>query len=138
VNAPSTCELVLEPADNERLAVLCGPLDEHLRQIETRLSVGVHRRGNVFLIEGARAADAGRILEHLYGGGGRRITPRDVHLAIQESGMAEDATGADADHGEVKVATPRPDPGPWREPSRLSRVDPHRGPHLRNWAGRYR
>ena len=71
------------------------------------MSVGVHRRGNVFLIEGARAADAGRILEHLYGGGGRRITPRDVHLAIQESGMAEDATGADADHGEVKVATHR-------------------------------
>ncbi len=106
MNAPATCELVLEPVDNERLAVLCGPLDEHLRQIESRLSVGVHRRGNVFLIEGVRAHDAARILEGLYGGGGRRITPRDVHLAIQESGMLED-TQAATDHGEVKVTTHR-------------------------------
>jgi phosphate starvation-inducible PhoH-like protein len=107
MNAPATRELVLEPADNERLAILCGPLDEHLRQIETRLSVGIHRRGNVFHIEGVRAADASRILEDLYGSGGRRISPRDVHLAIQESGMREEDAEASADHGEVKVTTHR-------------------------------
>jgi phosphate starvation-inducible PhoH-like protein len=107
MSAAVTRELVLEPADNERLAILCGPLDEHLRQIETRLAVGVHRRGNVFRIEGARADDAARILNDLYGEGARRITPRDVHLAIQESGMTEDDEDLQADHGEVKVTTHR-------------------------------
>ena len=99
-------ELVLEPADNTRLAMLCGPLDEHLRQIEARLLVSVHRRGNVFQIEGDRAVDAERILSSLYGQGARDITPRDVHLSIQESGMTEDAA-AQQDPGEVKVTTHR-------------------------------
>jgi phosphate starvation-inducible PhoH-like protein len=107
VSAAAVRELVLDPADNERLAVLCGPLDEHLRQIESRLSVTVHRRGNVFRIEGERAGDAARILESLYSGGGRRITPRDVHLAIQESGMPEEPVTGEADQGEVKVTTHR-------------------------------
>jgi phosphate starvation-inducible PhoH-like protein len=107
VSAAAVRELVLDPADNERLAVLCGPLDEHLRQIESRLSVTVHRRGNVFRIEGARAGDAARILESLYSGGGRRITPRDVHLAIQESGMPEEPAVGEAEQGEVKVTTHR-------------------------------
>ena len=31
----------LEPADNERLANLCGPLDEHLRELERRLAVTI-------------------------------------------------------------------------------------------------
>jgi phosphate starvation-inducible PhoH-like protein len=107
VSAAAVRELVLDPADNERLAVLCGPLDEHLRQIESRLSVTVHRRGNVFRIEGERAGDAARILESLYSGGGRRITPRDVHLAIQESGMPEEPAVGEAEQGEVKVTTHR-------------------------------
>jgi phosphate starvation-inducible PhoH-like protein len=31
--------IVLEPADNIRLANLCGQFDEHLRQIERRLDI---------------------------------------------------------------------------------------------------
>ncbi|MEI6458836.1 MAG: PhoH family protein [Pseudomonadota bacterium] len=107
MNAPTTCELVLTPSDNERLAVLCGPLDEHLRQIESRLEVTIHRRSNVFRIDGARAVDAGRILEQLHASRGRRVTPQDVHLAIQERGMSTEISDEDADHGEVKVATHR-------------------------------
>ncbi|HPE74360.1 MAG TPA: phosphate starvation-inducible protein PhoH, partial [Candidatus Competibacter sp.] len=34
--APQFRDLLLEPADNARLANLCGHLDEHLRQIERR------------------------------------------------------------------------------------------------------
>ncbi len=34
---PDTVDLVLTPENNERLASLCGQLDEHLRQIERRL-----------------------------------------------------------------------------------------------------
>ena len=38
-------ELVLEPLDNQRLANLCGALDENLRQLETAYDVEIARRG---------------------------------------------------------------------------------------------
>ncbi len=86
-------DLTLDPADNERLAALCGPLDEHLRQIESRLGVSVNRRGNRFRVSGARAEDAVQVLEQLYARAARGIQPRDVHLAIQEAGMAAAGAG---------------------------------------------
>jgi phosphate starvation-inducible PhoH-like protein len=99
------CDLSLEPADNERLAALCGPLDEHLRQVESRFGVTVNRRGNRFRLTGARASDAARVLEQLYGGAGTGIAPGDVHLAIQEAGMA--ASPADSADDAVQVSTHR-------------------------------
>ena len=42
--------------DNERLAALCGPLDENLRQIENRLGVEIRRRSGRFSLRGAKAA----------------------------------------------------------------------------------
>jgi phosphate starvation-inducible PhoH-like protein len=38
-------DLTLMPTDNARLARLCGPLDENLRQIETAFDVTIARRG---------------------------------------------------------------------------------------------
>jgi phosphate starvation-inducible protein PhoH and related proteins len=38
---PKPLELVLSPVDNQRLANLCGPLDENLRQIETALDISI-------------------------------------------------------------------------------------------------
>ena len=98
--------MVLEPADNERLAALCGPLDEHLRQIEQRLAVNVNRRGNRFLVSGEWADAAARVLQQLYvrAGDRRGLEPADVHLAIQESGM--DAPPAAPD-GALQVQTHR-------------------------------
>jgi phosphate starvation-inducible PhoH-like protein len=98
-------DLVLDPADNERLAALCGPLDEHLRQVESRLGVTVNRRGNRFRLSGARAEDAAQVLEQLYTRAGRGIAPRDVHLAIQEAGMAAPPAGAVALGDELHVHT---------------------------------
>jgi phosphate starvation-inducible PhoH-like protein len=102
-------ELVLDPADNERLAALCGPLDEHLRQIEARLGVSVHRRGNRFVVGGERGGAAVRVLEQLYERSararGRGIEPADVHLAIQEAGMEAAPPSRPAD--EVQVQTHR-------------------------------
>jgi phosphate starvation-inducible protein PhoH and related proteins len=46
----------LSGADNRRLAHLCGPLDEHLRLIETTLGVVLTRRQHQFRIDGPRAA----------------------------------------------------------------------------------
>ncbi len=61
-------EFSLEPADNVRLANLCGRLDENLRLIETRLGVEVANRGNRFRIVGPSAPteSAGRLLRALY------------------------------------------------------------------------
>ena len=101
-------ELILEPADNERLAALCGPLDAHLQQLESRFGVRVHRRGNHFRVNGARAADATRVLEQLYARANHGIAPADVHLAIQEAGMAADGDSvAPAAGDEVQVHTHR-------------------------------
>ena len=97
-------DLVFEPAENQRLASLCGPLDEHLQQMEVRLGVSILRRGNRFRIVGANAAPAARVLEGLYARSAAGIAAADVHLAIQESGMAAAAPVA-AD--EVQVHTHR-------------------------------
>ena len=51
--APTARDVVLMPADNGRLARLCGPLDVNLREIEQRLGVDIRNRGNRFQILGA-------------------------------------------------------------------------------------
>ena len=45
-------EVVLSPVDNQRLANLCGALDENLRQIETAYDVAIARRGERFSVRG--------------------------------------------------------------------------------------
>ena len=42
----------LEPDDSQQLAELCGPFDQHLRQIEQRLGVTISNRGNEFKFVG--------------------------------------------------------------------------------------
>lgn len=47
-----TRHITLTPADNSRLAKLCGPFDENLRLIERHLGVEINNRGNEFEIIG--------------------------------------------------------------------------------------
>ena len=85
-------DLVLEPADNPRLANLCGQFDEHLRQVERRLDVVIRNRGNRFQVEGSRemADAAARVLQSLYDlAGTETINPHRVHLWLQEAGLEE-------------------------------------------------
>jgi phosphate starvation-inducible PhoH-like protein len=56
----------LVPLDNGRLMNLCGPLDAHLRQLETALDVSIARRGGHFSVEGANAGRAAALLERFY------------------------------------------------------------------------
>jgi phosphate starvation-inducible PhoH-like protein len=86
---PDFEDLMLEPADNERLANLCGQLDEHLRQIERRLGVEINNRGNEFRVIGDRNAVriATSVLEALYRATQEEpLGPARVHLFLQESG----------------------------------------------------
>ena len=81
------------PPDNERLAHLCGPLDEHLREIEAALDVSVRRRGESFRIEGDKrnAQRAVALLQRLYDSAQRPIPPQTFQLALVEA--AHDAAG---------------------------------------------
>ena len=86
-------DIVLEPADNQRLANLCGQFDEHLRQIESRLGVEIASRGNHFRVTG-RPVDAeigGDVLESLFELTDReRLDPERVHIHLQESVMKQE------------------------------------------------
>ena len=91
-------DVVLEPADNDRLANLCGQFDEHLRQIERRLDVEIASRGNRFRITGLPgAAEAGgdvlkslfRLAEH------EHLDSERVHIHLQESVMNQAAPISD-------------------------------------------
>jgi phosphate starvation-inducible protein PhoH and related proteins len=81
-----------EGAGNDRLAALCGPLDQHLRQIEERFGLEVRRRGTRFTVIGEQAEAGTAVLRSLYARTGEGpVTPEDVHLALQESAMGETA-----------------------------------------------
>jgi phosphate starvation-inducible PhoH-like protein len=83
-------DLVLEPADNDRLANLCGQFDEHLRQIERRLDVEIASRGNRFRVTGRPGAAevGGDVLLSLFEMTDQeRLDPERVHMMLQESLM---------------------------------------------------
>ena len=89
-NNPHSINLLLEPEDNERLRNVCGQLDEHLRQLETRLGIEINNRGNFFRIFGSSEAVkvGSEVLQGLYEATeGEALTPSRVHLYLQESGI---------------------------------------------------
>jgi phosphate starvation-inducible protein PhoH and related proteins len=79
-------EVAFTPADNTRLANLCGVLDENLRQIETALNVTLARRGEVFRIQGEpdKAELAARLLKEFYQRARRPLDIDDIQLALVE------------------------------------------------------
>jgi len=93
--AGPTQHITLEPSDSRRLAVLAGPFDANIKQLEKRLSVEIRSRGNVFSVTGrsrdsqpqVRAAAA--LLSQLYVETASRdeIDGEMVHLFLQESGV---------------------------------------------------
>ena len=85
-------DIVLEPADNNRLANLCGQFDEHLRQIERRLNVEIASRGNRFRVTGKPgAAQIGTdVIRSLFNmTDNERLDPERVHVCLQESVMKD-------------------------------------------------
>ena len=74
----------LDPVDNQRLARLCGALDENLRQIESALDVRIARRGAKFTVRGAQAETAAHALEHFYDRATGDLSVEDVQLGLTE------------------------------------------------------
>ncbi len=94
-----------EPLDNTRLAHLCGPLDENLRQISAALDVTIFRRGEKFIVSGANAERAVELLEQLLRGAPTRSVPiEDVQLALVEQRAGLQAHGRSAAGGRRRAA----------------------------------
>jgi phosphate starvation-inducible PhoH-like protein len=77
-----------EPLDNKRLAHLCGPMDENLRQISAALDVTIFRRGEKFVVGGANAQRAVEILEKFYAAAERVVSVDEIQLALVEQRAA--------------------------------------------------
>jgi phosphate starvation-inducible PhoH-like protein len=105
------------PLDNERLAHLCGTLDEHLRSIETAFDVTIKRRNESFRVEGAKrsAETAVGLLQTLYDRAKHPIAPQSFQLALVEaaSGLTKPAakarTARNRSAGTVEGAVADPD-----------------------------
>ncbi|GAB5497958.1 MAG: PhoH family protein [Pseudohongiellaceae bacterium] len=88
--ATHSISLTLMPDNAQRLANLCGRLNEHIHQIESHLALKIQQRGNVFQLSGSEAAIANgsALLESLYleTEQGQTLNPNQIHLALQEVG----------------------------------------------------
>ena len=84
-----------EPLDNTRLAHLCGPLDENLRQISAALDVTIFRRGERFIVSGTNAVQAVQILERFYAIANKVVPIEEVQLALVEQRSGLHSPGTD-------------------------------------------
>ena len=100
-------ELRFSPIDNQRLANLCGVLDENLRQIETALDVSIARRGERFTLHGAPAntARAATALRNFYSDAARELSLEAIQLALIE----DPGPAAEDDAAEPALATRKTD-----------------------------
>ncbi len=112
----TTEELLLEPADNQRLNSLCGPFDDNIKLLERRLGIEISHRDNHFKLVGrtpcVRAAID--ILKNLYvetaplRGQVGDIDPEQIHLALKESRVLEQAAEHVPDYGKaIHIKTKR-------------------------------
>jgi phosphate starvation-inducible PhoH-like protein len=100
-------EVAFTPVDNQRLANLCGVLDENLRQIETAFEVVIARRGERFALSGppAQTELAAQALQNFYSKAKRSLSVEDVQLGLIEVARAQPAMDKDA----PQLKTRRPD-----------------------------
>jgi phosphate starvation-inducible protein PhoH and related proteins len=98
-------EIAFRPVDNQRLANLCGALDENLRQIETALDVSISRRGERFALNGPpdQTRIAAQVLRSFYEQAKTGLSLEDVQLGL------------------IEAASPRKSPAPDGSPQLLTR-----------------
>ena len=108
-------EISFTPVDNQRLANLCGALDENLRSIESALEITISRRGENFRLSGLpeRTAQGVQALERLYAQAGHHVDPDDVQLGLVEvrqhdpAGELSESITLMTRKGDLRGRTPR-------------------------------
>jgi phosphate starvation-inducible PhoH-like protein len=115
--------------DNARLANLCGPLDENLRQIEQALDVTLQRRGHRISIRGRGAKLALTALENFYNSARAPLSVDDIQLALVEARHPARGGTNGNDSDDVRL---RHDPDhPFDEPASNDATEPDElGPKL--------
>lgn len=123
---------VPQPLDNLRLAHLCGPLDENLRQISAALDLSIFRRGEKFIVSGHNAEKGLELLEKFYAQAKKIISIDEVQLALveqransskkkaQEEGLDEFA--ATAKVANAKLVAETATKAPAKTPAKTSRA----------------
>jgi phosphate starvation-inducible PhoH-like protein len=94
------------PPDPKRLDNLCGPTDEHLRQIEIACEVKIAHRYEMFKIDGhkAKAQRAMEVLQALY-----EIAKKPIPVETIQLMLAGDMTLTEDEHGAKSLQTRRAD-----------------------------
>jgi phosphate starvation-inducible PhoH-like protein len=109
-------DITLTPEDNTRLANLCGPLDENIKQIEGALDVSIVRRGNRFSFTGElnNMRLAAQLIENFYIRAKVAIGLDDIQLGLveihkmePEEVMPVDAPKLMTRRSELRGRTPR-------------------------------
>ena len=93
----SSIQFELVPIDNKRLANLCGPVNQYLRQIEEYYDVKINCRSNQFELngEGRRLKAVKNVLQTLYNvAGHEKLTPATVQLYLNDN-VGDESTGSD-------------------------------------------
>ncbi len=83
-------DIDLLPADNMRLANLCGPFNQHLRQIESRMGVEINNHSHHFKLIGEPAGVkvVAEVLKNLYQATeNEELTSSSINLYLQDSGV---------------------------------------------------
>jgi phosphate starvation-inducible PhoH-like protein len=94
---PTTARFAPSDIDNNRLANLCGAVDQNLRLIEANLDVRISRRGETFTIEGEGTAprQAATLLRRFYQSASAPLSREDIQLsAIEMKNAAREAAAA--------------------------------------------
>lgn len=102
----SSTQLLLEPADNQRLANLCGPLNKHIEQLERSIGVEITNRGNTFKVNGeAKAIElAEQVIKALYENTNNDVLSSDsVHLFLREYGVDKILNEQETENVSVKT-----------------------------------
>lgn len=96
-SAATQISFTLEPNDARHLAALCGQLDAHLRQIESRLGVVIRNRSNHFTVDGpaTRVQATAALINTLYADVKRGIglSPESIHLYLQQADIEQRVAG---------------------------------------------
>lgn len=86
--ASSSIQFELAPIDNERLVNLCGPVNQHLRQIEEYYGVKVSCRSNRFEVngDGRQLKAVKNVIRTLYNvAGHEKLSSADVQLYLNDN-----------------------------------------------------
>ncbi|MDO8333195.1 MAG: PhoH family protein [Nitrosomonas sp.] len=109
---PKSIEISFTPADNQRLANLCGALDENLKQVETAFDVAISRRGEHFSLAGKsdQTKLAAQALRNFYSQSQHHLSLEQIQLGLIEALNPQNAP--DSAHTQAEVTASKPSTSP--------------------------